>query len=78
MAYCLRERKIGSYKQLCDGPWLPRYRRQIVDTERIYPVEVLEKDKENHRVRVHYLGYSEKCDEWVKEEDTVDLEPQGA
>ena len=75
MAYCLRDRKVENYKNLFDGPRLPRVRRQMMNSQKYYPVEILEEDKENHRLRVHYVGYSGESDEWVKEEDTVVLEP---
>ena len=75
MAYFLRDRKVESYKHLFDGPWLPRLCRKKVDPDCFYPVEILEEDRENHRIRVHYVGYGAESDEWVKEEDTKDIEP---
>ena len=72
MAYSLRDRNIQNYKELADGPRLPRRRREKAVTQRLYPEEVLDEDSENHRVKVHYIGYSAEHDEWVKEEDTVD------
>ena len=74
MAYCLRERKIKSnYKDLSDGLRLPRWRRPKAEAK-LYTVEILEEDTEKKQVKVHYLGYGVEHDEWIKEEDAVDLE----
>lgn len=49
------------------------------DTERVYPVEVLEatSDSEGTRYKVHYVGYSSKYDEWKSAEEIVDLDEGG-
>ena len=39
----------------------------------LYPVEVLERDEETKRVKVHYTGYGSSDDEWKDESDVVDL-----
>ena len=71
------ECKITNYKDLSDRLRLPRWRRSIKEEQKLYPVEVLEENEENQRVKVHYLGYGDEHEEWVKNEDTVTLEPQG-
>ena len=42
-------------------------------SERLYRLEVIEKDDENGRVKVRYIGYGEEYDEWKLAEDIVDL-----
>ena len=74
MAYSLREHQTKNYKVLSDGLHLPRWRWPKADPK-LYPVEILEEDKENKLVKVHYVGYGDEHDEWIREEDAVDLEP---
>ena len=76
MAYCLRERKpiTSTYKDLADGPRLSRWKKPKAEPK-LYPVKILEEDKENKKVKVHYLGYGEEHDKWINEEDAVDLVP---
>ena len=40
---------------------------------KLYPVEVLERDEEAKRVKVHYTGYGSSDDKWKDENDVVDL-----
>ena len=60
MAYYLRDREPKNYRD--DGVVLPRRTRRIAK-EKLYPVEVLEEDKANHRIKVHYIGYADSYDE---------------
>ena len=39
----------------------------------LYAVEVLERDDERGRVRVHYTGFSRRYDEWKEAADIVPL-----
>ena len=39
----------------------------------LYPVEVIERDDEAKRVKVHYTGYGSSDNEWKDEHDVVDL-----
>ena len=39
----------------------------------LYPVEVLERNEEAKRVKVHYTGYGSSDNEWKDENDVVDL-----
>ena len=39
----------------------------------LYPIEVIERDDEAKRVKVHYTGYGSSDDEWKDEDDIVDL-----
>ncbi len=39
----------------------------------LYQLKILERDEENKRVKVRYIGYSRKYDEWRKADDIVDL-----
>ena len=61
MAYSLRNGPRKNYKKLGDGVKLPRERPKRVD-ETLYPVEIVERNEE--RVKVHYIGYDSSYDEW--------------
>ena len=73
MAYYLRGREAKNYKD--NGVEIPRNTRRRAK-EKLYPVEVLEEDKDEHCFRVHYIGYDEKYDEWIGEENIETLQPQ--
>ena len=68
MAYNLRSQATKNYKDT-STPRLPRAERIQHDPDRLYAVEVLEKDEK--RVKVHYVGYSTVHDEWRDVEDIV-------
>ena len=71
MAYNLRETKEHNYRDLGDLK-LPRARKFKSElADRLYAVEVVEKDKEGGKVKVHYLGYGPEYDEWKDEEEIV-------
>ena len=55
MAYNLRECCEKNYKDMCN-PRLLRAERTRHDSERLFPLEVLERD--GARVKVHYVGYN--------------------
>ena len=42
--------------------------------DRLYEIEVLEEDE--HRVKVHYTGYSSRYDEWLRRSDLVFKPPK--
>lgn len=73
MAYNLRECREKNYKDMCN-PRLPRAERTRHDPERLFPLEVLERD--GARVKVHYVGYSSTHDEWRDIEDIVTPESE--
>ena len=54
-------------------PVAKRSRRPCQAESELYPVEVLERDEEAKRVKVHYAGYGSSDDEWKDEDDVVDL-----
>ena len=63
MAYNFRERSPKNYKEL-GMVALPRAQRtKTADPNTLYRVEVLERDDE--RVKVHWIGYSNDKDEWI-------------
>ena len=37
----------------------------------LYRLKILERDEENKRVKVRYIGYSRKYDEWRKADDIL-------
>ena len=48
---------------------LPLPRKQKVNKNEMYEIEVVEEDDENDRVKIHYVGYSERYDEWRSRDD---------
>lgn len=54
-------------------PVAKRSRRSRQIESELYPVEVLERDEEAKRVKVHYTGYGSSDDEWKDEDDIVDF-----
>ena len=69
MAYNLREGPRKDYRRLNSPEKLPRAVRTTTDKNKLYPVEVLESREET--VKIHYVGYDDKFDEWRKKEDIV-------
>ena len=43
------------------------------ESSTLYRLMILERDDRNQRVKVRYVGYSRKYDEWRKANDIVDL-----
>ena len=71
MAYNLRGGQKKNYKQLSDTK-LPRASRRSAkheDDDQLYSVEITEERED--QVKIHYIGYSSKHDEWRKKEDIV-------
>ena len=68
MAYNLRTQATKNYKDTCTLR-MPRAERVEHDPDKLYAVEVLEKDE--NRVKIHYVGYSTVHDEWRDVEDIV-------
>ena len=65
----LRKRKRVNYKSLTELS-LPKARR-VQNQEKLYPVEVVE--REDNRVKIHYVGYDSSHDEWHEYDDIVHL-----
>ena len=65
--YSLRSKERKNYREIADIR-LPRPER-LQATNKLYPVKVLERD--NQRVKIHYVGYSNVHDEWRDEEITL-------
>ena len=77
MAYNLRsERPKIDYKALLEPklPKLPGSRAATVKAEKLYPVEVV--DRDGTRLRIHYVGYDDRYDEWreAEEVETIDTD----
>ena len=70
MSYSTRG-KIVNYKELADLK-LPKSRAAKRSDSTLYPVEVIEKDSASGRVKIHYVGYSARYDEWRNDSDIVD------
>ena len=64
MAYNLRDRPKPDFHAIGDIrlPRATRVRAVRYDQNKLYPVEILERDGE--RVKLHYVGYSHQYDEW--------------
>ena len=64
-----------NYRDLGDIklPPLKRHRKDK-DSEKTYPVEVVDAD-DTGGVKIHYVGYSSRHDEWRRESDLVRLSP---
>lgn len=76
MAYSLRAKPRKNYKEMADIQ-LPRSirARNPEPEDKLYPVEVVERDAMNRRVKVHYLGYGTEYDEWKEDSEIETLSP---
>ena len=64
--------KVVDYKELVTVK-LPRSRADDrCNDSTLYPVEVIEEDSVAGRVKIHYVGYSARYDEWRDNNDIVD------
>jgi hypothetical protein len=70
-SYSLKKRKATSYAEV-NLLHLPKPMKRKREAK-LYPVLVIEEDKENGRVKVHYVGYSTKFDEWKDTDEIEDL-----
>ena len=59
-----QRRSFSSYRDLlsCKIPRIRRASTKKYDAQKLYSVEIIE--REDDRVKVHYVGYSSKYDEW--------------
>lgn len=75
MAYDLRDRKEKSYKE--DRVMLGRekVKNRKRSEEELYELEVVDRDRANHRVKVHYIGYDSDDNEWRNESDVKIIYP---
>ena len=74
MAYSLRTIERRNYKEIADVQ-VPRCRRALQKSakDQLYPIEIMERDDEQGQVKVHYIGYGERYDEWKSLEEIVPL-----
>ena len=70
--YNTRKRKVD-YRKLNEIEGIPRKARR--KRSELYPVEVVEHDTANAKVKIHYIGYSSNQDEWRNAADIVDCTP---
>ena len=70
----VKQGKEELYREIADIR-LPRPER-LQATNKLYPVKVLERD--NRRVKIHYVGYSDVHDECRDEEEITPFRVQGA
>ena len=76
MEYNLRTRKVTKYaedERLTLRGQRKRTRKQ--KSEKLYELEVVERDRVHHRVKVHYVGYNSDNDEWRDEKDIKIIYP---
>ena len=67
-----QRRSFTSYRDLlsCKIPRIPRRTTKKYDSQKLYSVEIVE--TEDDRVKVHYVGYSSKYDEWKDKSEIVE------
>ena len=75
MAYDLRARKVKNYKEVTNIEFCKVGTRKRPREEKLYQLEVIEKDRQNRRVKVHYVGYESEYDEWRDEKDVKIIYP---
>ena len=68
--YNLRKRERQDYRKLTDIQ-LPRQMKGSEIREKLYPIEVVE--REGERVKIHYIGYGDDEDEWREASELVQL-----
>ena len=68
-SYRLRKRAICDYRQLASVT-LPR-EKQYSTAKKLYPIEIVA--TRDTKVRIHYIGYSDQCDEWREADDLVPI-----
>ena len=44
----------------------PSCRRQQSSRSSLFPIEVIDEDVAQHQVKIHYNGFSDKHDEWIR------------
>ena len=74
-AYKLRETVRQDYKQLNDVH-IPRIKPSKREEDKLYPVEIVDR-ADDGRVKVHYIGFSDRYDEWKDNDDIVPNEAAG-
>ena len=71
--YNTRKRKVD-YKKLNEVEGIPREKRRK-DNDELYPIEIVERNTINSRVKIHYIGYSTNEDEWRNAAEILDFMP---
>ena len=71
--YSNRKRRLT--KKLNEVEGIPREKRKKYNDEELYPIEIIECDTVNARVKIHYIGYSANEYEWRDASDIVDFTP---
>lgn len=69
----LTRKRLINFKELSDIK-LPKAKRikEARNENRLYDVEVLENDPRTQRVKIHYIDYSSRYDEWRPSSDIID------
>ena len=67
----LRSKRSINYRETGEIH-LPRPKKVQSKSDQLFPVKVVDKDDSGKRIKIHYVGYSTKYDEW---RDECDLEP---
>lgn len=55
---------------------VPLPRKERVNLNKLYDIEVVEEDLENDKVKIHYVGYSSRYDEWKCRSEIVIRPPR--
>ena len=69
----LRSSQRKNYRDLLSCK-IPRASSKKVDTRKLYSIEIIE--RKDDRVKVHYVGYSSKYDEWKEKSEIKFPGPQ--
>ena len=72
--YNTRGKRVN-YKLLSEGTTVKLPRPKRARKNELYPIEIVERDTNAERVKIHYCGYSSNDDEWRDLGDIVDLTP---
>ena len=58
-------KKTSSYREDFCVPETRTKRKERHNTNRLYSVEILDRDYSNKKIKVHYIGYDNKEDQWL-------------
>ena len=68
---------IATYRDLLklDIPKQRRTRVAGTDIDKLYPIQIMETSQDQCRVKVHYIGYATRYDEWKDIAEVEDIAP---
>ena len=75
MAYNLRNRPCKDYRRLAEPKISRATRQKKADSTQLYPIEISERQEDS--VKIHYIGYSDRHDEWRDPSELVSIGSDG-